>query len=74
MRYMLVLLLLSGCAEFPTSGLQGPASRCMQGPADLPGIKEGADLIQADALLRRQYIEVASRLKCDQRYIRAVTK
>jgi hypothetical protein len=74
MRYMLLVLVLGGCAEFPTSGLQGPADRCMRAPGDLPGVKEGTDLVQAYAQLSSQYITVASRLKCDQRYIRAVTK
>lgn len=46
----------------------------MQPPPALPEVKEGTDLIQADARLRRSYVEVASRLKCGQRYIRAVTK
>ena len=76
MRFMVVLVVvgLGGCAGFPTSGLEGPAARCMQAPPPLPEVATGTDLVQADAQLRRNYVEVASRLKCGQRYIHTVTK
>lgn len=71
---VLVVVMLGGCAGFPTSGLEGPAERCMQSPSPPPQLTAGVDLVQVYAKLLRSYVDATSRLKCVQRYVNRVTK
>ena len=67
------LLLLGGCA-LPVSNLEDVASRCKERPQPLPAIKKGDDLVKRYGELQTQYAQVASRLRCTQRYISTATK
>lgn len=71
---ILAVVMLGGCAGLTTSGLEGPADRCMQAPPPPPQLTSGVDLVQAYAKLLRNYVDATSRLKCVQRYVNRVTK
>ena len=68
----LLVAVLGGCAT-PMSALDPPPRWCMAKPKPLPVLKEGDDLIQRHAALRRQASRHSSRLRCLQRYGRAVS-
>lgn len=70
---ILGLLLLSGCA-IPLSGLEDVSERCKERPGALPKVKKGDDLVKRYGELQTQYAQVASRLRCTQRYISTATK
>ena len=59
--------------EFDSSALKKPAKRCMSTPAPIHKLKVGDDLVEKHIELGDQYTSVASRLRCTQRYINAVT-
>lgn len=67
-------VVLGGCSALPLPPLEGVAERCMVRPQGLPEMKAGDDLVTKSAELRRSYAQVASRLRCTQRYIATVTK
>lgn len=66
-------LLLGGCA-LPISNLEDVSERCKVRPGALPKVKQGDDLIKRYGELQTQYAQVASRLRCTQRYISTATK
>ena len=70
---VLCLLLLGGCA-IPLSSLEDVAERCKERPQPLPKVKKGDDLVKRYGELQTQYAQVASRLRCTQRYISTATK
>lgn len=76
MRGVLIIgvLGLAGCATYAPAKLTDVHPRCKQSPAGLTELKQGDNLVDKHAELRREYATVASRLKCTQRYISAVTK
>jgi hypothetical protein len=71
---ILVMLFLTGCATTTPTKVVDVAPRCKQSPSGLTELKEGDNLIDKHAELRREYATVASRLRCTQRYISAVRK
>jgi hypothetical protein len=71
---LVVMVVLTGCATTTPTKVVDVAPRCKQTPSGLAELKEGDNLIDKHAEVRREYATVASRLRCTQRYISAVRK
>jgi hypothetical protein len=69
LTYVLIVS-LAGCATVP--GTEPPPARCMVSPKPLGDVKEGDDIIQKHAELRRDYGREAGKLRCMQGYSRAL--
>ena len=76
MAIMANVTLLCGCGgqPVPPSKLVKPADVLMVPPGQLPNIREGEDVAQHAATVRRIYGREASKLRKLQRYVRTVTK
>lgn len=72
--FSLAVLGLAGCATYAPAKLTDVHPRCKRAASNLPELKQGDNLIDKHAELRREYATVASRLRCTQKYISAVTK
>jgi len=65
----------AGCVPaYDTSDLVPPAKRCMVAPSAIPKLKVGDDLVQSYASVTRSYSREASKLRCVQKWARAVTE
>lgn len=74
-RYSLALLCLTlpaGC-ETPMGALDAPPKWCMNRSVAQEPLKAGDDLIQKHADLKEQSAKEVSKVRCLQRYARAVT-
>lgn len=72
-----VVALLAACASkppVPPTRLKGPAARCMKAPEPLPLMQAGQNALEFSGLLAEKYGNEASKLKCTQKWIKAVTK
>lgn len=74
MRLTLIvsLILLAGCAT-PTADIKSPPGWCMRTSTKPADLKEGDNLIDEYAKLKRVNSEDTSKIRCLQRYSRAVS-
>ena len=66
-------LLLAGCAT-PMGSLDGPPAWCMARSGKQEPLKAGDDLAQKHADLKEDHAKETSKVRCLQRYSRAVAK
>ncbi len=68
-----IVVLLAGCTT-PMGDLSPAPKWCMAGTKTFPPLKEGDDLVSEYAKLKRINSEDTSKIRCLQRYSRAVSK
>lgn len=68
-----VCLTACGGVPVPPSSLVPPAKRCMVSPGQLQALRAGEDLVPAYATTIRSYKRETSKLRCLQKWVRAVS-